>query len=60
MDEEIAIIDEKTRNEKVKNFLIKNKKILISIVLFLILSLVVFYSYKDYTERSKSVDFRQI
>lgn len=53
MDEEIAIIDEKTRNEKVKNFLIKNKKILISIVLFLILSLVVFYSYKDYTKDQK-------
>ena len=28
MDEDIAIIDEKTRNEKIKNFFVQNKKLL--------------------------------
>ena len=29
MDEEISIIDTKTRNEKIKNFLVQNKKLII-------------------------------
>ena len=37
MDEEITIIDTKTRNEKIKNFLIEKKKIIIFLVSFLIL-----------------------
>ena len=48
MDEEITIIDLKTRNEKIKNFFIKNKKLLISIPLILILIVLCFYSYGIY------------
>ena len=48
MDEEISIIDQKTRNEKIKNFFIENKKLLISISIFLILILISFYSYQIY------------
>jgi predicted negative regulator of RcsB-dependent stress response len=48
MDEEISIIDTKTRNEKIKSFFIENKKILISISVFLILILFIFYSYQIY------------
>ena len=48
MDEEITIIDEKTRNEKIKNFLVKNKKLLISLVIFLLIIVLSFYSYQIY------------
>jgi hypothetical protein len=51
MDEEITIIDSNTRNEKIKNFLIKNKKILVSILAFLILIVFSFYSYQIYKNR---------
>ena len=37
MDEEISIIDTKTRNEKIKNFFVENKKLLLSIVVFLLI-----------------------
>ena len=50
MDEEIAIIDEKTRNEKIKNFFIKNKKLIISALTLLVLIVLFFYSYETYKE----------
>ena len=53
MDEEIAIIESKTRNEKIKNFFIKNKKVLISISIFILLALLSFYSYKEYKDKHK-------
>ena len=53
MDEEITIIDTKTRNEKIKNFLIEKRKIIIFIVSFLILSLLSFYSFNAYKESNK-------
>ena len=48
MDEEVAIIDTKNRNEKIKSFFIKNKKLLISILVALISILIGFYSYQTY------------
>ena len=53
MDEEITIIDTKTRNEKIKNFFIKNKKnlILISTVLILIFSSL--YAYQIYKNKHR-------
>ena len=50
MDEEITIINEKTRNEKIKNFFIENKKLLISSIIILILIILGFYSYQIYKE----------
>ena len=53
MDEEITIIDTNTRNEKIKNFFINNKKRLIvgfSIILILIIS---YLSIKEMKERKK-------
>jgi hypothetical protein len=55
MDEEISIIDEKTRNEKIKKFFIKNKKLLISIISFLILNLLLFYSYQIYKKNQEEL-----
>ena len=53
MDEEIAIIDSKTRNEKIKFFFINNRKLLISIFLVFILSLFSFFIYQSYQDRHK-------
>jgi predicted negative regulator of RcsB-dependent stress response len=53
MDEEITIIDSKTRNEKILNFFINNKKKLIvgfSIILFIIIS---YLSIIETKERNK-------
>ena len=53
MDEEISIINTKTRNEKIKNFFQENKKGLISIFVFIILILISYYSYGIYTDNFK-------
>ena len=50
MDEEIAIINEKTRNEKIKIFLIKNKRLFISTIAIIILTVLGFYSYKIFKD----------
>ena len=53
MDEEITIIDSNTRNEKIKNFFINNKKSLIlgfSIIIFTIIS---YLSMMEMKERKK-------
>ncbi len=50
MDEEISIIDTKTRNEKIKDFFIKNKKLLVSITIILVLIILSFYSYQIYED----------
>jgi predicted negative regulator of RcsB-dependent stress response len=50
MDEEITIINAKNRNEKIKNFFIENKKLLISIAVVSILILISFYSHQIYKE----------
>ena len=50
MDEEITIINTNTRNEKIKNFFINNKKkiiISISIILVLLLGYISFYEFRD-------------
>ena len=53
MDEEISIINTKTRNEKIKDFFIDNKKKLISIVLLLIFIILSFYSFQIYQDGVK-------
>jgi len=51
MDEEISIIDSKTRNEKIKNFFINNKKYLITILSSIILIIFVYFSYGEIQDR---------
>tara|TARA_B110000014_G_scaffold263194_1_gene259153 strand:+ start:403 stop:1047 length:645 start_codon:yes stop_codon:yes gene_type:complete len=53
MEQDIEIINTNTRNEKIKNFFIKNKKILISIIIILILSLFSFLFYQEYKSGQK-------
>ena len=53
MDEEIAIINTNTRNEKVKNFFIKNKKKLITFISFAIILIFGFFIYQDFKDKKK-------
>jgi len=52
MDEEISIIDSNTRNQKIRNFLINNKKILLFSSIILVLIILGFYSYQIYQNRN--------
>ena len=47
MDEDIAAIDSSTRIEKIKNFFIKNKKYLITILSLIILIIFAFFAYNE-------------
>ena len=52
MDEEIIIIDSKTRNEKILNFFINNKKKIIIGILILIVVVIGFFSLEKIKERN--------
>ncbi len=53
MDEDLSIINANTRNEKIKNFFVNNKKILISSIIFFILIVIGVYSYDKYSTDKK-------
>ena len=53
MDEETAIINNNTRNEKIKNFLLENKKKILVILLSIIIILIGYFAFKDYKEKKK-------
>ena len=53
MDEDIAIINKETRNEKIKNFFIKNKKKIIILILVIILAIFGYFIYEDFNKKSK-------
>ena len=50
MDEDISIINAKTRNEKIKNFFINNKKYLISIITLIVLLLISYFAFSEIQE----------
>ena len=54
MEEDISIINSKARSEKIKNFIIKNKKILIIISSLFVLIIFGYFAFKEY-ESSKKV-----
>ena len=53
MDEEITIINESTRYEKIKNFIINNKNKIIILFSIIILLLFGYFLYKDYEKKNK-------
>ena len=53
MDEEITIIDNKTRNEKIVNFFVNNKKLVIFIISAILIVLISFYSFQIYKDGQK-------
>ena len=54
MDEEIVIIDANTRNEKIKNFFINNKKNLVVGASIFFITLVGFFSFEEMKVRAKA------
>jgi hypothetical protein len=53
MEEEISIINSNTRNERVRNFFVKNKIKIISILLSIIIVLIAAYSFDKYKTNQK-------
>ena len=53
MDEEISIINSNTRNERVRNFFVKNKIKIISSLLGIIIVLIAAYSFDKYKTNQK-------
>ena len=51
MDEETAIINSNTRNEKIRNFFVNNKKLIISVILILLMSVLSFFAYLEYKDK---------
>jgi hypothetical protein len=53
MEEDISIINSNTRNEKVRNFFVKNKNKIISTIVVLVIILIGAYSYDSYKTNKK-------
>ena len=53
MDEDTSIIDNRTRNERIRNFIINNKKKLISLIIAFIILIISFYSYQIYLDKKR-------
>tara|TARA_B100000035_G_scaffold279122_1_gene258534 strand:+ start:319 stop:963 length:645 start_codon:yes stop_codon:yes gene_type:complete len=53
MDEEISIINSKTRNEKIKNFFIQNKNLLIAVITGIVLLLITYFAFGEYRNNQK-------
>ena len=53
MDEDITIINTSTRNEKIKNFFIKNKKKLVIFLSLIILLILTYFAYGEFDKRNK-------
>ena len=55
MDEEISIINSNTRNEKIKNFFINNKKFIFIILSSFFLIAITFFGYKEVQDRNVKI-----
>ena len=53
MDEDISIINTNTRNEKIKNFFIQNKKKLVLGIIAILLVLISYFSLGEYKKKQK-------
>ena len=53
MDEDLSVINSNTRNEKIKNFFLKNKGKILYVIIFLIVIVAGLYTYDNYTANKK-------
>ena len=53
MDEETAIINSNTRNEKIKNFFVNNRKLLISVFLIILVMISGYFIFSEYKKNQK-------
>ena len=54
MDEEISIVNSNSRNDKIKNFIVNNKKKTISIIIIILILIVSFYSFDKFKINQKN------
>ena len=54
MDEDITVINTATRNEKIKNFFVKNKKKLVILLSLIILLVLCYFAYGEFDKRNKA------
>ena len=50
MDEDLTIINSNTRKEKIKNFLVTNKKIISYFLTFTLILIFIFFGYQSYSK----------
>ena len=55
MDEDISAINTNTRNEKIKNFFVNNKKRIIIVLSILILLVLGYFAYDEIKKRNKTI-----
>lgn len=53
MDEDLAIINSNTRNEKIKNFFNNNKKNILILLTIIVVLLIAFFGYKEFKNQKK-------
>ena len=53
MDEDLAVINSNTRNEKIKNFIIKNSKKIIIFLSVIVITLIIYFFYNDLKNKQK-------
>ena len=53
MDEDLAIIESRTRSEKIKKLFLDNKKKIIFLVSSLVLSIIIFFGFSEYNQKKK-------
>ncbi len=53
MEEDLSVINTNTKIEKIKNLLIDNKKLFISLIVLFILVLISFFGFKEYQKNQK-------
>ena len=54
MDEETSIISNNTRNEKIKNFFINNKRLLITILSLIVILLITYFAIENYKKKQQT------
>ena len=59
MDEDLSIIKSNTRNEKIKNFVLNNKKSLIALLIIFFVIIISFFSYKEF-KKSQTIKISDI
>ncbi len=53
MDEDLSIINTKTRNEKIKNFLINNRNKIVTFIVVVVVIIISFFGFNEYKDIKK-------